>query len=44
MNKEDIWRLFKSTGNINYYLKYKDMIQKGIGNIGDNKSKWNNNK
>lgn len=25
MNKNDIWQLFKSTGKIEYYLKYKSM-------------------
>ncbi len=44
MNRKDIWSLFSTTGNIKYYLKYRDMVQKGIDNIGDNKSKWNNNK
>ena len=24
MNKEDLWLLFKSTGKIEYYLKYKN--------------------
>lgn len=25
MNKYDIWQLFKQTGKIEYYLKYKKM-------------------
>ena len=25
MNKEDIWLLFKKTGKIEYYLKYKEL-------------------
>ncbi len=25
MNKEDLWLLFKKTGKIEYYLKYKDL-------------------
>ena len=29
MTKEDLWSLFKKTGNITYYLKYKEMIKKG---------------
>ncbi len=29
MTKDDLWNLFKMTGNINYYLKYKEMIKKG---------------
>ena len=24
MNKEDLWNLFKLTGKIEYYLKYKE--------------------
>ena len=28
MNKEDIWKLFKSTVKIEYYLKYKSMYSK----------------
>jgi hypothetical protein len=29
MTKEDLWNLFKKTGKITYYLKYKEMIKKG---------------
>ncbi|MCI6627651.1 MAG: YqzL family protein [Tenericutes bacterium] len=29
MTKEDLWNLFKQTGNITYYLKYKEAIKKG---------------
>ena len=43
MTREDIWNLFTKTGDINYYLKYKDMLDKGLDKIGDNESKWNNN-
>lgn len=25
MNKNDIWQLFKNTGKVEYYLKYKSM-------------------
>lgn len=25
MNEKDMWKLFKLTGNIKYYMKYKDM-------------------
>ena len=28
MTKEDVWNLFKMTGNVKYYLKYKQMIMK----------------
>ena len=26
MNRNDVWNLFKLTGKIEYFLKYKDMI------------------
>ena len=29
MNKEDLWLLFKKTGKIEYYLKYKDLSKEG---------------
>ena len=29
MTKEDLWNLFKKTGNITYYLRYKELIKKG---------------
>lgn len=28
MNKEDLWLLFKKTGKIEYYLKYKNLCKK----------------
>lgn len=28
MNKEDLWLLFKNTGKIEYYLKYKNYNKK----------------
>ncbi len=28
MNKEDLWLLFKKTGKIEYYLKYKSLKEK----------------
>lgn len=37
MTKQDIWNLFKKTGNISYYIKYKEMINKGFDKIGNNK-------
>ena len=27
MNKEDLWLLFKKTGKIEYYLKYKSLTK-----------------
>ena len=29
MNKKDVWQLFKMTGKIEYYLKYKKMSEDG---------------
>lgn len=28
MNKKDLWLLFKKTGKIEYYLKYKSLKEK----------------
>ena len=28
MNKHDLWLLFVKTGKIEYYLKYKELINK----------------
>ena len=30
MNKEDLWLLFKKTGKIEYYLKYKSLSKESI--------------
>ncbi len=29
MKKEDVWALFKLTGKVEYYLKYKSMCREG---------------
>ena len=29
MNKNDIWQMFKLTGKVEYYLKYKEMSKEG---------------
>lgn len=29
MKREDVWQLFKMTGKIEYYLKYKKMCKEG---------------
>jgi hypothetical protein len=29
MNREDVWKLFKMTGKIEYYIKYKKMCKEG---------------
>jgi len=28
MTKEDLWELFKQTGKIEYYIKYKELSRK----------------
>ena len=28
MNKNDLWQLFKMTGKVEYYLKYKELCRK----------------
>ena len=37
MTKDDVWRLFMMTGNINYYIKYKKMLEEGVVELGANK-------
>lgn len=29
MNKELLWLMFKNTGKVEYYLKYKELEEKG---------------
>ena len=43
MTINDVWSLFKLTGKIEYFLKYRDMKEKGMISLGDNESKRNNN-
>ena len=43
MNINDVWNLFRITGKIEYFLKYKDMQSKGMITLGDNESKRYNN-
>ena len=43
MNINDLWNLFKMTGKVEYYLKYKEMCSKRVMMIGDNEGKRNNN-
>lgn len=38
MTKNDVWLLFKKTGDINYYIKYKEMLEKGIDSVEDRES------
>jgi hypothetical protein len=43
MDRKDVWNLFKMTGKIEYFLKYKDMCKKAVITLGDNESERNNN-
>ena len=43
MTINDIWSLFKMTGKIEYFLKYKEMKEKGELEIGSIESKRDNN-
>ena len=36
MSKEDVWNLFSKTGKLEYYLKYKEMLEKKVDSLGDN--------
>jgi hypothetical protein len=29
MTKEDVWQLFKLTGKVEYYIKYKTLCKEG---------------
>lgn len=43
MTINDVWNLFKMTGKIEYFLKYKNMVEKGELEIGSIESKRDNN-
>ncbi len=38
MNIKDVWNLFEQTGKLEYYLKYKEMVEGKIDTLGDNRS------
>ncbi len=38
MNKKDIWNLFVKTGKLEYYIKYKEMLERKIDTLGDDGS------
>ena len=44
MNKDDVWNLFSKTGKIEYYLKYKEMLEKKADNLGNSEVRGNYNK
>lgn len=35
MNTNDVWKLFVQTGKVEYYMKYKQMVEGKIDTIGD---------
>lgn len=35
MDKNDVWNLFVNTGKIEYYIKYKQMLEGKIDTLGD---------
>ena len=37
MEKQNLWNLFKETGKIEYYIKYK-MLEGKSDTLGDNRS------
>ena len=37
MNKEDVWNLFKETGQIKYYIEYKKIKKKKVDDLGNKK-------
>ena len=37
MNRNDVWNLFMTTGNINYYMIYKRMLKEGVVKLGTDK-------
>ena len=38
MNKKDVWNLFVKTGKLEYYIKYKEMLEWKIDTLGDDRS------
>ena len=38
MNKDDVWSLFKKTGKIQYYIKYKEMEEGKIDTLANDRS------
>lgn len=36
LNKDDVWKLFVKTGKLEYYVKYKEMLEGKIDTLGDN--------
>lgn len=38
MDKKDVWNLFVKTGKLEYYIKYKEMLEGKIDTLGDDRS------
>ena len=38
MNIKDVLNLFEQTGKLEYYLKYKEMVEGKTDTLGDNRS------
>lgn len=43
MNKKDVWNLFVKTGKLEYYLKYRQMLEGKIDTLGDEEVRRYNN-
>lgn len=43
MDRKDIWNLFKLTGKVEYFIKYREMVEKGIDSIGISEGTGDNN-
>lgn len=41
MDEKDVWNLFKETGNIQYYIKYKQMKREKSGMLGNKEDRRN---
>lgn len=37
MKIEDVWNLFKKTGKLEYFIKYRKMVEGKIDTLGDNR-------
>lgn len=35
MTSQDVWNLFKKTGKLEYFVKYKQMVEGKIDRLGD---------
>ena len=42
MTREDVWNLFKTTGKIEYFIKYQQMVEGKIDTLGNKDNRRNN--